>query len=208
MRSCIILCGGRGTRMGRDKGSLILDDKPLIMHLIHNLNDFFDEILIILRNEEQIEFYKKIIAKKDHSHPKLKFLKDEIPEKGPLVGIMTGLSRIKSDYALVLPCDSPFITKSFLDNIYQCYEIGKLNQNSGYKYDSIIPQWDDGNIEPLHAIYNKKAVPEIEKLIKTGYNDVKSLSKYLKIKYVNVKDLDNSKASFKNINRPEDITSS
>ena len=207
MKTCIILCGGRGTRMGRDKGSLILDDKPLIMHLIHNLNDFFDEILIILRNEAQIELYKEIVKKKYH-HSNLKFLKDEIPGQGPLVGIMTGLSRIKSDYALILPCDSPFVTRSFINNIFNCFETSKINQNSDDAYDSIVPQWDNGNIEPLHAIYTKNAIPEIEKLLKKGFNDVKSLTKHLKIKYVNVKYLDKSKVSFKNINRPEDITSS
>ncbi|MDI6644447.1 MAG: molybdenum cofactor guanylyltransferase [Methanobacteriaceae archaeon] len=207
MKSCIILCGGRGTRMGRDKGSLILDDKPLILHLIHNLNDFFDEILIILRDEKQIEFYKNFIKKNDHPYYNLKFLKDEISEQGPLVGILTGLTRIKSDYALILPCDSPFVTKSFLNNIFHIFETEKINQKSDNIYDSIIPQWDNGDLEPLHAIYTKKAIPKIKKLLKNKTNDVKSLTKQLKIKYVNVKDLDKSKVSFRNINRPEDIIS-
>jgi len=162
MRSCIILCGGRGTRMGRDKGSLILDDKPLIMHLIHNLNDFFDEILIVLRDKKQIDVYKKIVKKKEYQQTSILFLKDKIPDQGPLAGIMTGLSKIRSDHALILPCDSPFVSESFIKNIFYYFEKENSDQKTN-KYDGIIPQWDDGKIEPLHSIYKKNAVPKIEK---------------------------------------------
>ncbi|AXV38508.1 MAG: molybdenum cofactor guanylyltransferase [Methanobacteriaceae archaeon] len=206
MKSCIILCGGKGIRMGRDKGSLFLDDKPMILHSINNLKDFFDEILIVLRDKKQIDVYKKIVKKKEYQQTSILFLNDKIPDQGPLAGIMTGLSKIKSDHALILPCDSPFVSESFIKNIFYYFEKENSYQKTN-KYDGIIPQWDDGKIEPLHSIYKKKAVPKIEKLLKNGVNDVKSLTQCLKMKYINVKYLDESKDSFKNINRPEDITS-
>ncbi len=192
--------------MGRDKGSLFLDDKPMILHSINNLKDFFDEILIVLRDKKQIDVYKKIVKKKEYQQTSILFLNDKIPDQGPLAGIMTGLSKIKSDHALILPCDSPFVSESFIKNIFYYFEKENSYQKTN-KYDGIIPQWDDGKIEPLHSIYKKKAVPKIEKLLKNGVNDVKSLTQCLKMKYINVKYLDESKDSFKNINRPEDITS-
>ena len=34
MKSCIILCGGRSRRMGKDKGLMNLDGDPFIIHLL------------------------------------------------------------------------------------------------------------------------------------------------------------------------------
>ena len=34
IKSCIILCGGQSRRMGRDKGSMIIQDKPMIKHIL------------------------------------------------------------------------------------------------------------------------------------------------------------------------------
>ena len=35
--SCIILCGGQSRRMGQDKGSMIIQDKPMINHILSTL---------------------------------------------------------------------------------------------------------------------------------------------------------------------------
>ena len=43
MKSCIILCGGQSRRMGRDKGSLIIKDKPMIKYILSTLNNEIDE---------------------------------------------------------------------------------------------------------------------------------------------------------------------
>ncbi|MGC9516393.1 MAG: molybdenum cofactor guanylyltransferase [Methanomicrobiales archaeon] len=207
MKSCIILCGGKSTRMGQDKGSLILNDKPMIVKLLDALNDFFDEILIILRDDKQTKEYKQIIDDQKYPKTSLRFFKDIKKDQGPLMGIMTGLFYINSDYALVLPCDAPYISDSFLKNIFNYYESKNLDKKKNLQYDALVPQWDNGNLEPLHAIYKKKAINKMDKLLKNGVNDVKSLIQNLNVLYVNVERLDKSTNSFSNINKPEDIIS-
>ena len=110
MKSCIILCGGQSRRMGQDKGSLIIKDKPMIKYILSTLNNEIDEVIIVLNDVERIDKYKKFIDSKDYNYT-LKFAEDKIKNKGPISGILTGLENISTDYAIVFPCDNPFVTK-------------------------------------------------------------------------------------------------
>ena len=46
IKSCIILCGGKSSRMGQDKGSMIIQDKPMIKHILSTLNHQINEVVI------------------------------------------------------------------------------------------------------------------------------------------------------------------
>jgi molybdopterin-guanine dinucleotide biosynthesis protein A len=61
MKSIIILCGGRSRRMGKDKGSLVLNGKPMLMHVLDTIKGIVDEIVLVLRDQEQIDRYKPIL---------------------------------------------------------------------------------------------------------------------------------------------------
>ena len=108
IKSCIILCGGKSSRMGRDKGSMIIQDKPMIKHVLSTLNHQINEAIIVLNNQDRIGKYSEFINPQDYTYT-ITFVEDKIKNKGPMPGIMTGLSYIRSDYSLVLPCDSPYV---------------------------------------------------------------------------------------------------
>lgn len=180
--------------MGKDKGSMVIDGKPMLLHVLDEIKDVAEEIILVLRDEEQIKKYKGILNDKINS---VKVVIDEIKDQGPLVGIWGGLSVIRSDYALVLPCDSPFISKVF---VLKMFELAKKDD-----FDAIVPIWDDGHVEPLHSIYKKSSVFVIEDLVKVGKMNVKSLIDCLDVRYVDVEDLDITTRSFRNINRVIDI---
>ncbi|WP_424355704.1 molybdenum cofactor guanylyltransferase [Methanobacterium sp. MBAC-LM] len=194
MKSIIILCGGRSRRMGKDKGSLVLNGKTMLMHVLDTIKGIVDEIVLVLRDQEQIDKYKPIL--KDIDMP-IKIVTDETKDQGPLVGILTGLSHIKSEYAQILPCDSPFISKSF---VLKMYEIAESK-----KFDAVVPIWDDGHIEPLHSIYKKDVVDIGKNLVKKERYNVKSLIDNLNVKYVDVEELDESTMSFRNLNTIKDF---
>jgi len=77
----------------------------------------------------------------------LVFAEDEIKDKGPLSGIMTGLKTIATDYALVLPCDSPYITCKFTKHIFSILNKNLVMNNN---IDSITPFY----IEDLESYKN------------------------------------------------------
>lgn len=190
--------------MGQDKGLLILGEKPLLIHLLETLNKVVDEIILVLRDSNQAGAYQNIINdfknKDENNHTTIKIVKDREKDQGPLLGILTGLSYITDEGALVLPCDSPFVTVNFVEQIFE-----NFGKNKDGEFLALVPQWPDGSLEPLHAYYHKKCIPIIEQIISKDVRDVKSLFKYIDVIYVNVDILDPDKTSFRNLNSPQDL---
>ena len=199
IKSCIILCGGQSRRMGRDKGSMIIQKKPMIKHILSTLNHHIDEVVIVLNDQSRISNYSSFINPSEYTYP-ITFCEDKIKNKGPMPGIMTGLSQISSNYALILPCDSPYVTSNYINTIFE--EIDK-------NYQAIVPYHDDENklrtSEPLHSIYNKNIIPEIEKLVNDDILHIKGLIEKIDAKFVLIDNKKIEKKEFRNLNRPEDI---
>lgn len=198
MKSFILLCGGKSRRMGQDKGSMSLNGKPMIIHVIKNIIAVADEIIVVLRDKNQVDDYNKIFDQIQSNRSKLHIFTDILKDKGPLAGILTGLENITSDKAMVIPCDSPFVSKYFVNKMF-------LYSNEP-NFDAFVPKWPDGRLEPLHSIYKKDLKSNILKLLKKDIRDVKSLIKELNVEYIDVDSLDDTGRSFFNINRMDDIS--
>ena len=199
IKSCIILCGGQSRRMGRDKGSMIIQDKPMIKHILSTLNHQIDEVIIVLNDQTRIDNYNSFINPDEYTYP-ITFVEDKIKNKGPMPGIMTGLSQISSDYALILPCDSPYVSTNYITTIFT-----EIDDN----YQAIVPYHDNENklktSEPLHSIYNRNIIPEIEKLVNDDILHIKGLIEKIDTKFVFIDNKKIEKKEFRNLNRPEDI---
>ena len=231
--SCIVLSGGMSRRMGQDKGSMIIQEKPMILHILERLNYKINDATIVLNDAERIANYQSLLNQycegniEENFDYSLKFVEDEIKGKGPISGIMTGLKNIKTDYALVLPCDSPFISEGFIDSMFKLleenleYDIDaiipfhiksnkdKFKDNDEFNFDDVSEMTDDvkiANSEPLHSIYKKENLNKIDELLKEDNLYVKSFIKGLKnpcfIEVDNSVLFDND---FRNFNRKEDL---
>ncbi len=184
--------------MGQDKGAMIFNNEPMIITVLKNVLDYVDDLVLVLRNQEQLELYSNILKEYlDHSSSPFKLVVDDIQNQGPLMGIKVGLDNIENDYSLILPCDSPFVNTDFIINIF--------NKKENNVCDAVIPCWDNGNIEPLHAIYCKKSKDLIEDLLANGIHDVKSLILKLNVTFIKTNILDYSLNTYKNLNKPEDV---
>ena len=199
IKSCIILCGGQSRRMGRDKGSMIIQNKPMIKHVLSTLTHQINEAIIVLNNRERIGKYSEFINPNEYDYT-ITFVEDEIKNKGPMPGIMTGLSYITSDYALVLPCDSPYVTEKYIKTIFS-----EVDEN----YQAIVPYHDSENklktSEPLHSVYNRNIIPIIENLVKEDVLHIKGLIEKIDAKFVLIDNKKIEKKEFRNLNRPSDI---
>lgn len=199
IKSCIILCGGQSRRMGQDKGSMIIQDKPMIKHILSTLNHHIDEAIIVLNDKSRVDRYSEFINSNDYSY-QITFLEDKIKNKGPLTGIMTGLGKINSNYALVLPCDSPYVSEKYIETIFSQIDVN---------YQAIVPYHDETNrlktSEPLHSIYKKEIIADIEKLVNDDILHIKGLIEKIDTKFVLIDNKKIEKKEFRNLNRPEDI---
>ncbi len=199
MKSSIILCGGQSRRMGQDKGSMLINNKPMIKYILSTLNNEIDEAIIVLNDSERISKYSKFINPQDYSY-NVKFIEDKIKNKGPISGILTGLENISGDYAIVFPCDSPYVTKNTIQTLFS--EIDNTSQ-------AIVPYHDDEDklktSEPLHSIYNKNIIPVITDLISKDSLHIKGVIEKIDTKFILIDNKKIEKKEFRNLNRPSDI---
>ena len=182
--TAIILAGGKSSRMGRDKGLLIWQDKSVVEHAIQLTKQFCQETIIITKDKNYLHFGVPVFP-------------DCIPDKGPAGGIYTGLLHSNSAYNLVIACDMPLITIELL----QFLQI----QNS-INDDALVPVYQ-GNPQPLCAIYAKKCLKKLENFLRKDMLKMNEILKLLNTKYVTVpENLVHSKYQlFYNVNTPEEF---
>src|SRR3990167_1947192 len=120
--NAIILAGGRNARMqGVDKAFLEVDGRPIISHIIDRLTPFVDQAIIVTNSPEKyVNFEARTVW-------------DEIPDKGPLMGIYSGLKASSSEYNFVVACDMPFVNIALVGYI--------IDMKDGY--DIIVPKIDE-----------------------------------------------------------------
>ena len=194
MKAAIILAGGFSRRFGSDKGLTLLADKPLIRHVLDAVGNIVEEKIVVASSKMQAEAFTKVLGLN------VKVAVDKWEMQSPLVGALTGFSEAHSEYALLLPCDTPLISKDALALILELC-IGK---------NAVIPRWPNGYIEPLQAAYRvKPALEASERALMEGRLDMRSMIEKLGgIRYIStlvLQQLDPELKMFFNINTPLDL---
>ncbi len=186
--TAIILAGGESSRisLNQNKAKIRLDGKYLIDIVISKLKFIVGDNIIIVGPPEKYPNFKQVVP-------------DLFPQKGPLVGIYSGLKISTSQYNLIVGCDMPFLEVKLLRYMREI-----INSN-----DIIIPRHGNGYIEPLCAIYSKKCLGVIERNLKNHIFPVRTIFPYLKVKFIEDEEImkfDLKYYSFFNINYEKDIT--
>jgi molybdopterin-guanine dinucleotide biosynthesis protein A len=180
-----ILAGGQSRRMGTDKSFVLLNDKPLIQHVIDRARQL-DYPLMLIAND--VERYRQF---------DLPVYPDVISGAGSLGGLYTALTHSQTDYTLCLACDMPQINPALLR-----YLIGLCAD-----YDVIVPLVDNVT-QALHAVYHKRCLPVMQKAIEQNNLRIRNVLSRLQVRFVyetEVKQFDPCLTSFANINTPDDL---
>lgn len=182
----IVLVGGKGLRLGRDKLSEMIGGRTLLERVIDCLSLVGDEILVVIAQGQP-----------KPALPSTKVVVDLYPGKGALGGIYTGLVAAQSFHSLVVAADMPFLNPSLLRYLIQVSPT----------YDVIIPRIKD-ELEPLHAIYSKNCLAPIQQQIEQGKLKVRDFLDQVRVRYVEEAEInrfDPKKLSFFNINTSADL---
>jgi molybdenum cofactor guanylyltransferase len=193
-KSAIILAGGSSTRFNTDKGVLELDGKPLLSHVIDAVEGLVEEIIVVTNTQARADTYAKVVSEE------VRFAVDIRESKGPLVGALTGFEEANGEYSVLLPFDSPFVSKEVLSLLFDCC-IGKA---------AAVPRWTNQHIEPLHAVYNtKQALVATEEALAENEVDMHAVVERLRgVRYIStmvIEQLDPDFKTFFNINTPLDL---
>jgi molybdopterin-guanine dinucleotide biosynthesis protein A len=185
----MVLAGGGGLRLGREKALENLGEISLLERVLLQLSFLDSDILLVTAKELSRPWLE--------GHPRLKVVSDIYPAKGPLGGIYTGLELSNSFYNVVVACDMPFLNRALLG-----YMAGV---SAGY--DLVVPRLK-GLVEPLHAVYSKACLASIEGLLKQGVLGIRELFRLVRVRYVEAEEIDRfdpEHLSFFNINTRADL---
>lgn len=122
--SLAVLCGGRSTRLGTDKGLFApLGDEPLFARALRLLGDRFAEILLVVRDDEQAERYRQALLSLGDADvlSRTRIVCDlDVDQAAPsaaIAGIRTALAEATQPAVITLPVDHIGVRAIHLDRL-------------------------------------------------------------------------------------------
>ncbi len=143
---CVILSGGKSSRMLRDKAFLKFKGKPLVEYAINLSVKIFPHILVSVKNDEQKQKIERITSD-------VEIIKDEQKNYSPMIGIKSILKHLKHDNIFILSCDMPFIQETTINRL-----LSRFDRN----IDCIVYKSTKKYYEPFCALYNKNIFNRVD----------------------------------------------
>ena len=162
--TALILAGGKSSRMGCDKALLKFGEETLLEDLVQLTTSIFSETFIISsqsKNYQQLNLRGAVV------------LNDFWENKGPLVGLYTGLSYSTHQVNCVLTCDMPLVDVSLLRELAALWQEG---------YDAVCPEDSEGRLQPFPGIYGRSSRHFIRLLLDRGETAMRRLFDILVIR--------------------------
>jgi molybdopterin-guanine dinucleotide biosynthesis protein A len=185
----IVLAGGKGLRLGRDKVQETVGNSNLLQRVLSQLASFNNDIIVVTADKKSLPHFT--------GGQRSRLVTDIHAGKGALGGIYTGLAVSSSRYNLVVACDMPFLNQALLRYMIQL--------SAGF--DLVVPRLGEW-VEPLHAVYAKSCLAPIEKLLNRDNLEIRALFELVKVRYVEAEEIDRfdpKHLSFFNINTEADL---
>lgn len=185
----IVLAGGRSSRLGQDKISLVIGGEGLLQRTIDHLKQLNQEIILVLAQGQSLPEFD--------SSTDVRLVMDVELGKGPLVGVYSGLKASNDDYNVIVACDMPFLNVELLR-----YMTGVVPG-----FDIAIPRIGD-KVEPLHAVYSRACLDIIETMMRERNLKVSNLLELANARFIEGDELDKfdpNHESWFNINMPADL---
>ncbi|WP_435353157.1 NTP transferase domain-containing protein [Emticicia sp. SJ17W-69] len=176
--NCLILIGGKSSRMGTDKSMLDYHGKPQREYLFDLAQQFCSEVYFSCREEQK--FSEETII-------------DSYPELGPMNGILSAFMYNKNVAWLVVACDMPLINE-------ESFEI-LINNRNPDKVATTFFNNENNAPDPLFTIYEPKAADLLIAYVKLGNKSPKLFLQNADIQLIQLENID----FLKNINTKEEF---
>jgi molybdopterin-guanine dinucleotide biosynthesis protein A len=189
-RGAIILCGGKSTRMGRDKASLPFGDEQMLQRVSRQVSQVIEpaNIVCVAADGQQLPALAS----------EIRVVRDRCVGRGPLEGLAAGIAALKNSAEAVYAtsCDVPLLHPAWIDRLFEL--LGD--------HDVVVPR--EGRFHhPLAAVYRSSVLPRIEELLVADQLRPVFLFERCKTHEIPVetlRDVDPQLQSLLNCNHPED----
>ena len=194
---CVVLCGGKSSRMGRDKAMLpFLGFDTLLEYQMAKLGDIFSDIYLSYKKSDSEN--SSADGCNQNIGKCLTFPHKKILENGnlftPLNGILSSFKALKSQNIFFISVDTPFVR---LDSIYRIYK--NMEEKALSKGADISFAKTDKN-HYLVGIWSRSSCGVIEDCLNGGDFKIGEVVKRLKSAPVEFED----ESEFFNLNSKEE----
>lgn len=158
----IILAGGKAGRMGGiDKALITVKGKTIIERTVETLRDVVDDLIVVSGNDYNFKGINVTIVR------------DIEKDKGPIMGIYSGLIASKTEWNFVCGCDMPYLNSSIILTL-----IENIRES-----EALVPV-ADGRKEPLCALYSKRLIEKLQSAIGENILKVSDFLSKVNVEYV------------------------
>jgi len=180
----LVLAGGMGRRMGGvDKGLVLLDERPMVAHVIERLTRQVGAIVI--NANQNVERYAAL------GYP---VVSDTIGGfAGPLAGLHAGLSAAQTAFVATSPCDSPFLPLDLVARLAKGLDAGKAQLAVAHTFDQP---------HPVFALVSRDVLPHLTAFLESGGRKIDAWYATLRVAAVQ---FDDCPEAFRNINTPDEL---
>lgn len=191
--SAFVLAGGASSRMRTDKALLRIAGVTLLARTAHLIQPLVWEITVVGPPRRNASTPLPTIPDQPIAEPSAK-----LPSPGPLAGIATALAHTQSPWNLIVACDLPYVSQSWLEWL--------LARAVRSRSQAVIPRTANG-LEPLAAVYRRECGPAIVAALARGVRKVTTAVDELSPEIIEARawrHLDPQGTMLKNMNTPED----
>ena len=185
MRMAAILAGGQARRLGgRDKSQMLVGGRTILARQLDVLREVADRIVIVSNDPSR------------YANTGVPAVADVLPGTGSLGGIYTALT-VATGRVLVMACDMPFLTASFLALLW----------DAGGQADIAVPRAEDG-YHPLCACYAQACVAPLRRRLEAGTLKVVDLLNDVRVREIGPAEIaafDPDGLLLLNVNTPGDL---
>jgi molybdopterin-guanine dinucleotide biosynthesis protein A len=179
----VILAGGQSKRMQvQNKATVLFEGKPLITHVIDRMKTQVKHIVINThRNQKDFEIFH------------LPLIDDILDiQEGPLLGILTSLQAIKTDWIQFVPCDTPNLPSDLITILMKEVEAEKTLV--------AVPETSDG-LQSTCLLCHSSTLNNLQIFFNQGGRKIEDWIRQLSFSIVQF----NDKSQFLNVNTQEEL---
>lgn len=179
----VVLCGGRGQRMGgQDKGLLSYRGQTLVAHALDALSGVAESRFINANRNADIygQLGVPVIADVTENHA------------GPLAGLLAALRQARTPFVLTLACDMPHFDRECLARLCAAWEPGT---------SEICTVYDGVRLHPVVALVDRNLADSLAYYLSTGQRKVET---WFRAQRLTLADFSDKPDVLVNLNTPED----
>jgi molybdopterin-guanine dinucleotide biosynthesis protein A len=190
IKGAIILCGGKSSRMGRDKATLPFGPEVMLQRVVRLVSEVVEpaKIVVVAAPEQVLPVLPAAVI----------VARDEHKERGPLEGLAAGLRNLsgRADAAYATACDVPLLAPAFVLRMFELLA----------EHDIAVPR-DGEHHHPLAAVYRTSVLTHVQRLLSADRLRPRFLFDEVNTREVSVEELrsvDPELATLQNLNHPAD----